>query len=260
MRTHRAGAIFLLSLTFSAGAEAQQRPRGGPGVGETHRFEFEYRRWRPELGSDLEVGGGPIYPNSDLGLGDKRQSEYRGVLRFSPAFKLRASYLPPLQYEGETSLARPLEFGGLLYPAQATVSTGMELEQGKGGVEVDFYHSRDGFLGVIAEYSRFEARPVLSSPSSGSASRPLRVALPTVGLIGRVYLTPRFSLTAEASGMKWVGKGGVITDFEGMATLHASPRFALGGGYRNLYARVVDGGDRGAFRLKGWFFSLAVRI
>jgi len=262
MKSLRAGAALLLSLGFSVGAGAQQRVAGKPGVGfgEGHRFEFEYRRWRPELGSDLEVSGPPIYPGSDLGLGDERQSEYRGYLRFSEAFKLRASYLPPLRYEGEATLTRPLAFGGVLYPAGATVTTTMELEQGKGGVEVDFYHSADGFLGVIAEYSRFEAIPVLASPSSGSASQTLRVALPTVGLVGRVYLTQRFSLTAEASGMKWEGRGGVITDFEGLATLHASPRFGLSGGYRNFYARVASNGDRGAFRLKGWFFSVAVRI
>jgi hypothetical protein len=255
-------ALLLFSLGLSAAALAQpgNRRSRNVGWGEVHRFEFEYRRWRPELGSDLEVGGGPIYPGSDLGLGEERQSEYRGFLRFSPAFKLRASYLPPLQYEGETAIARPLEFAGQTYPAQATLTTTMELEHTKGGIEVDFFRSRDGYLGVIGEYSRFQASPVLSSPSSGRASRALRVALPTVGLVGRVYLTPRLSLTAEASGMKWVGRGGVITDLEGVATIHASPRLGLSGGYRNLYARVADNGDRGAFRLKGWFFSVAVRI
>ena len=225
---------------------------------ENFRFELEYRRWRPKLIADLEVGGPPIYPSTDLGLGDERTNDYRGSLRLSPRLRIRGSYLKTLKYEGTQVLSRTLTYRGVTFLAGDTVTTAVQIDQFKGGISIEFLQSRDGFLGVTVDYSRLESRPSLQSAAAGTASGPLRVSLPTVGFVGRVYLTPRLVLTAEASGMKRESQG-VIAEFEGMATANINPRLGLAVGYRNFYARIAQDG-RAAYRLKGPFFSVTARI
>jgi hypothetical protein len=263
MRSPCRWAAFPVSLFIGLGcheAEAQGNGRrGNLGWEEIYRLEIEYRRWRPALVSDLEVGGGPVYPASDLGLGQRRVTEYRGGLRLHRSVRVRGSYIAPFSYLGQESLGRDISFGGASLPAGTVADTSIEVQHLRTGAEIDLLTSRDGLLGVVVDYSRWEARPVIASSLARGQSDPLRVALPTVGLLGKIYLHPRLSLSAEASGMRRATRG-VITEFEALARVNLSPRIGVATGYRNLYARVASGGDRGAFRLRGWFFSLALRL
>ncbi|MFQ5792477.1 MAG: hypothetical protein ACE5JI_18560 [Acidobacteriota bacterium] len=232
-----------------------------PGFGEESRFEIEIRRWRPALVSELELGGAstPVSPSQDLGVGDEREIEYRVFLRLARRLKVRGSRVA-FEYEGATSLGTGVSFAGLDFPPGAVVETTLPVEQIKGGVEVDLVSHPYGFLAVVADISRLEARPELVSADVGMASGgPIRVQLLTLGLRGRVYLTPALSLTAEASGMKRESEG-VITDVEGVITYNLSRNFALSFGYRNSYTRWNEGGDRATFRLRGNFFSVSFRI
>jgi hypothetical protein len=158
-------------LSAARGASAQQTAQP-----EKFRFELEYRRWRPTLISDLEFGGPPIYPSTDLGLGDERSNDYRGALRLSPRLRVRGSYLSTLKYEGTQVATRPLTYNGVTFQTGDTVTTTLQIDQFKGGISIEFLQSQDGFLGVTVDYSRLESRPVLQSPAAGTASGPLRVS------------------------------------------------------------------------------------
>jgi hypothetical protein len=226
-------------------------------MGEGNMFEFELRQWRPNFGSQLEVGGSLIRMEEDLGVQDEREFEYRGFLRFGRWVKVRGSGIR-LDYGGSSTLGREITFHQVTFPEGTTVETSMRIENIKGGVEVDIFALQEGFLAVVADYSSFKAKPISLSSPEAQAEKALDLALLTLGLKGRIYLTPALALTAEASGMKRESSG-VITDFEGVITYNLSRNLGVSFGYRNLYAKWLKEG-RATFRLEGYFFSGTVRF
>jgi hypothetical protein len=227
------------------------------GLGEGNRFEFEIRRWRPNFRSELQVGGPLIYVQDDLGVEDERDQEYRGYLRFGRWLKVHASVFK-VDFQGVSTLEREITFSSVTFSEGTEVLTSMTLEQIKGGVEVDIFALREGFLAVVADYSTFKLKPITLSSAENEAEETLEVALVTLGIRGRIYLTPGLALTAEATGMKKNGSG-VITDFEGVVTYNLSRNIGVSFGYRNYYAKWLKGG-RAVFRLKGYFFSGSIRF
>jgi hypothetical protein len=225
------------------------------GLGEEGRFEFEARRWRPKLSS--EFGDNPVFNlQDDLGVTDVKDQEYRILLRFGRWVKIRASGVS-LDYQANKVLENDISFTAVDFPAGTSVATSMKIQNIKGGVEVDLLALREGFFAVVADYSSFKATPVLSAPGA-EAGEVMEVALVTLGIRGRIYLTPAFALTAEATGMKRESSG-VITDFEGAATFNLSRNIGLTLGYRNLYCKWLKGG-RATFRLQGYYYGATIRF
>jgi hypothetical protein len=254
MKSSRLG-FYLAILVFSAGEASGQ----SIGLGEENRFEFEYRRWRPTLVSDWEVGNGTaIHPKEDLGVSDEDESDFRGFLRFGRWVKVRGSYVS-FDFQGSKTVEKDITLADITFPEGSNVDTSLKLQHYKVGVEVDILLLREGFLAVVADWSRTEARPILTSSETEANGGVLRVQLPTLGLKGRVYLTRGLALTVEASGMR-KGGSGVITDVEGVVTYSFSRNFGVSFGYRNLYTKWLDGDDRATFRLRGNFFSATVRF
>jgi hypothetical protein len=227
------------------------------GLGEGNRFELEIRRWRPEFRSELQVGGPLVDVNADLGVEDERTQEYRGFLRFGRWVKVHGSGFK-FDLQGLNTLERDITFSHVTFSEGTEVLTNMTLEQFKGGVEVDIFALREGFLAVVADYSSFKAKPINLSSADTEAEETLEVALLTLGLKGRLYLTPGLALNAEAAGMKKEGSG-VITDFEGSVIYNLSRNFAVSFGYRNFYAKWLKAG-RATFRIEGYFFSAIIRF
>lgn len=242
-------AVFVLTGDWAHGQTV--------GLGESNRFEFELRRWRPRFRSELKVDGDSIDPKEDLGLTDPRDFEYKGFVRFGRWVKIRGSGAV-FNFESTATLRREITYAGVTFPEATTVSTNMDLRFIKGGVEVDVYAFREGFVAVMADYAVFEAEPTIGVSEARSSAGKLEVKLPTVGLKTRLYLTPALALTVEGEGMK-KDDTGVITDFEGVVTYNLGRSFAVSFGYRNLYAKWLKDG-RATFRLEGYFFSGAIRI
>jgi hypothetical protein len=155
-------------------------------------------------------------------------------------------------------LERDITFSGVTFLEGTEVLTTMTLEHIKGGVEVDIFALTEGFLAVVADYSSFKAKPVALSSAEDDVEETLEVALITLGLKGRLYLTPGLALTAEATGMKKDGSG-VITDFEGVITYNLSRNIGVSFGYRNYYTKWLKEG-RATFRMEGYFFSGSIRF
>ncbi|MFX1417175.1 MAG: hypothetical protein ACFFC0_10210 [Promethearchaeota archaeon] len=220
-------------------------------------MEFEVRRWRPGLRSELAVAGPLFDLKSDLGVEDSRNQEYRGYIRFGRWLKVHASTFK-FNFRGLSTLERDITFSDATFLEGTEVSTVMTLQHIKGGVEVDILALREGFLAVVVDYSDFKAKPVNLSSADSSAEETLEMALPTLGLRGRIYLTPALALTAEATGMKRESTG-VITDFEGVVTYNLSRNIGVSVGYRNFYAKWLKQG-RAVFRMEGYFFSGTVRF
>lgn len=247
-------AVLVLSTEWVYGQQ-----RAAPvGIGEAARFEFELRRWRPNFRSEIKVGGDSIDPKADLGWEEPRDFEYLGFLRLGRWIKVRGSGTM-FKFDATKTLEREITYDGVTFPEGSTVESSMDLTYYKGGVEVEIYRFREGFISVFADYSVFEAEPILSSPEELAVNPGKQdIKLPTLGTKIKLYLTPSLGITLEGEGMK-KDDTGVITDWYAAASYSLGANFAVSFGYRNLYAKWLKGG-RATYRLKGYYFSGSIRL
>jgi hypothetical protein len=239
MRRRWLGLFFAILVLSAEWAYSQQR--AAPiGIGEQARFEFELRRWRPRFGSEIKVGGDSIDPKEDLGWSDPRDFEYTGFLRLGRWIKIRGSGTL-FKFEAAKTLEREISYGGATFQEGTTVASNMDLAFYKAGVEVEVFKFREGFISFFADYSVFEAEPIIESTEEGIVNAGKQdIKLPTFGTKIRFYLTPALAITLEGEGMKKDGTG-VITDWYAAATYSLGNNFAVSFGYRNLYAKWLKG-------------------
>ncbi len=260
------GLLVLAFLFFSSSPSVAQMPaKRNPNMGENYRVEFQFRTWRSDLISELRlsgngVPGSTVDPFEDLGLENERIYDYHFGVRIQRRIKLRGSWMK-VKYLGEKAAESALCLSGLCVPQGGAVSTTLELEESRGGAEVDLLSGDYGFLAIAGEYGRFEARPTFES-GTASAGEPLRIDFPLFGVKGRAYLTPALGLTIEGMGWKSESEG-VWTDFDASATYSAGRNLGLSYGYRNSYYRfksIEPAGDRAVMRLRGQYFAVTVRF
>lgn len=255
--------VVLISSPVASFAQAR---RGSANMGEIYTAEFEFRRWRADLASEIRLsgGGGPgstLDTAADLGLPSERIWDYHLGVRLLKRLKIRGSWYK-VDYFGESISSEERAVAGLEVPAGATLASAFELEEQRVGAEFDVFQGLYGYLAIVGEFARFNARPSFESSGEVASQEALRIQLPVFGAKGRVYLTPALSLTVEAVGMKRQSEG-VMTNFEAQATYNAIPNLGFSYGYRNSYNRVKnieESGDRAVFRLRGQYFGVSVRF
>jgi hypothetical protein len=269
MALSRYGRASLVAMAFtvaalvSSGALAQAPPN----MGEQSRVEFEVRRFRSDLVSELRLST-PLVPGTslddvetDLGLPVERIWDYHFAIRLMSRLKLRGNWFK-VKYEGMTVPTSEICVAGLCTPPGEELDSTMEMEQTRGGAEFNLVNSPYAILAVVGEYGRFRTTTSFASPEGSRSPEPLQLDLPLFGLKGRVYLTPSLGLTVEGVGMKSDSEG-VWTDFDASATYSATPNFGLSYGYRNTYIRyksIETVGDRAVIRLRGQYFAATVRF
>jgi hypothetical protein len=260
-------SLFAAALSFlAAGMLPAQVQRGNPNMGEGGRAEFELRRWRSDLVSELRLSdsgaaGTTVQAVEDLGLPTERTWDYHFAIRFSRRLKARGNWFK-VRYDGQAIPGEELCIGGLCTPAGSELSTGLELEMVRAGLEFDLVEGDYGFLAVVGEYGRFDLRTEFESAAGSVPPGQERMELPMFGIKGRVYLTPALALTVEGVGMKRESEG-VMTDFDVSGTYNMVKNLAISYGYRNSYNRfrpLEDVGDRATVRLRGQYFSVIVRF
>jgi hypothetical protein len=260
--------ISLLAAALSlatAGLAPAQRQRANPNLGESGHVEFEVRKWRSDLVSELRLSGlgapgTTLDPSEDLGLPAVRTWDYHFAVRLSRRLKARGNWFK-VRYDGTTVPEGELCTAGLCTPAGGELSTGLDVEMTRAGVEFDVLEGDYGFVAVVGEYARFDLRSSFES-SAGAASPEAKIQLPLFGVKGRAYLTPSLAVSVEAVGMKRESEG-VMTDFDASATYNMVKSLAVSYGYRNSYNRfkpleVI--GDRATVRLRGQYFAVTVRF
>ena len=260
MKLARMGLCLMFLLLFLVPASAQQRFRRASGAGELYRVEIEYRSWNAKLISELEVG--PDSTNvslaDDLGLPDKRINVFMGAARLISWLKVRGSYLKQ-EYASSATIRRDLTIDGVTFVALTPVDTAAILQYTTIGAEGDLYASGSFVFSVVGDYTRFRTETQLNGADGTEADLGQReLGLLTLGMKVRVYMTPKFAVTGEASGMKKGGTG-VLTNLDALATYNFNQNFGVSFGYQHRYARI-DQGDREVFRLKGSYFGVSVRF
>ncbi|MGE0449186.1 MAG: hypothetical protein AB7Q29_06325 [Vicinamibacterales bacterium] len=266
-------AYLLVALALTAApAYAQFTPRSlsDPATGERYHIEGEVNLWAP--GADavissvgLGIPGTNINLKNDLGLTDQRMSDVRLVLRPFKKHKLRFQYTP-IQYQQQADLVRDVVFQGQLYRVGLPVNSSLDWKAYRFSYEYDFlYHDR-WFAGVLLDAKYTDVFASLRSPVNYETIH-ARAPIPTIGGIGRYYVVPNISITAELSGFKIpdsVAKDVEVQahylEFDMYGTVNFTNNFGAKLGYRAVDVLVVPTNDRYSFQLKGLYFGGVARF
>ena len=258
--------LWVLSLLVSSGTSAfAQARRPSRNLGEQGRVEVELRRWRSDLDSELRFSvpgtlGSDFDPVADLGLPAERLFDFHFGVRVVERLRIRFNWFK-VTYNADTVTSQALIIDGDFYGSGSVVTSFLELEQRRGGLEFDLVRGEYGWLAVIGEWARLEANNAYRSNDADTTIPPVRMSLPLFGLKTRIYLTPALAVSVEGLGMKRETIG-VMTDFDTSITYNAIPNLALSYGYRNSYNRFKEDEPeaRTIYRLKGQYFGVTVRF
>jgi len=271
MRTRVARSlVFCVVMLSAATAHAQYgfRRTSNRATGETYRVEIGGAFWNPTpdiLISSEQFGlvGDPIDFVDDLGVEKKRHTQLRVVLRPGTKHKFRFEYTP-LKYQAEGAIARDVVFNGIRFPVELPVATDLSWRAFRFGYEWDFLYLDRGFVGLLLEAKYTDVEATLSNVIDTEFVR-ARAPIPAIGVIGRGYVAPSFSITGEFSFFKW--PGGIVEDTDGRyydfdlyGTMNFSDNVGVQGGYRSFDVFYRVDNDEGQFTMKGLYFGGVVRF
>jgi hypothetical protein len=257
-------------LASPARAQYGVRSLSDPATGETYHVEVGGYFWNPTPEISItsqsltrDALGTPIDFVTDLGIEQTRFKQLKVVLRPGRKHKFRFEYTP-IHYEAEGTLKREVIFNGQRYNVSLPVATDLQWKAYRFVYEFDFVYRDRGFVGLLLETKYTDVRAQLSNvlvTEFVSAKAPI----PTIGVIGRGYVTPNISITGELSGL---GTGGLFgedyrahyVDFDLYGTVNFSDNFGAQLGYRTLNVFYHVKKDEGDLVLKGIYFGGVARF
>jgi hypothetical protein len=246
----------LLVLAGSRPAEAQQTPVA----------ELGMMFWKPtpelRLSTDALAAAdvNEVDFVQEFGIEDKYFPEFR--LTLGRKHKFRTSFVT-FNYTPEAIITRRITFRGQTFNIGAPAAADIKWKLYRFGYEWDIVSGGGGFVGLVADlkYNRVEASidsPLLSAAAATDVTAPI----PTIGGIGRGYLSPNVSITAEFSGIN-IGRDadeGKLYDFDLYGTVTAGRNFGVQAGYRSVIVDYVVDSDSGVLKMKGLYLGAAVRF
>ena len=254
-------------------AHAQFRPRiiTEPTVGEKYHIEGAVELWFPTAdlvvtssGSGALSGlqGSAIDAKRDLGLSDKMLPQLEFIGRPSKNHKFRVQFIP-IKYTQSTTLTTDIKFNGQLYRLGVPVNSTLDWKAARFGYEYDFVTFTRGFVGFIIEAKYTDVRVDLASPFQTEFAH-ARAPIPAIGGIGRVYVVPQVSISAEVTGFKLPDTienryAAHYVDVDVYGTFNATNNVGIKGGYRSLDLGYLVKEDSGSFKIKGAYVGVVVR-
>jgi hypothetical protein len=253
-------------------AEAQYGTRqvgGGDGgaVGERYHVEFGAFFWPPTpdlvvSSEQFGIPGSDIDAVGDLGFEEKRFRDFRVVLRPSRKFKFRLGYTP-ISYESETTLQRTIIFNGQRYDVGLPINAGLDWKAWRFGLEWDFIYRSRGFLGFIADVKYTDMQVRIDTPvGSLSEFTRVRVPVPGIGGIGRVYPLRNLAITGEITGFRLTlgDDDGRYFEYDFSGTYNFTHNVGVRAGWRSVDLSYNVDLDSGQLKLSGWYFGGLVRF
>ena len=254
-------ALCFTALTIDARrADAQVLPA------EDHVVELGVMFWTPSpeltLSTDDLAGSNVDEVDfvQEFGIEDKMFPEFRATIGRSHKFRL--SYVS-VQYDEETTLQRTIVFQGRTFEVNVPASADIKWDLWRFGYEWDFVSRERGFFGLLAEVKYNKVEASIDSPALTSAATTDQTApVPTIGVIGRGYVAPMFSITGEFSGLSISRDEFDVSffDFDLYGTLSFGRHVGVQGGYRSVVADYVIDEDAGDLKLQGPYFGGVVRF
>jgi hypothetical protein len=238
-----------------------------PAVAAAQRIELDAQYWGPAIGAEAKIEGGPLPGTAfdfkkDLDIDDEPLVDLRLHLFTGPNSRLRLAYTRA-NYEGDTILARTIEFNGTVYPVATRVLS-----------ELDLHYARLGWIwqlpvipgtlrvGPVLEAKAFVASATLEARQTAPALREterLAIVIPTAGLALDASPHPRVELFAEVSGLT-LGDPGHVVDAEAGVRVRLVSFLTITGGYRFFEARGEEDRSFARLRLSGPFVGAAFRF
>jgi hypothetical protein len=264
----------LTSAAMPAQAQFAVRGSDDRATGERYHVELGGFYWNPdptllvrsEALTEARIGSTIDFVN-ELGFEQKRFGQIKAVLRPAKKHKFRFEYTP-IKYENPNAvLTRDIVFNGQLFRISLPVAAEMHWKAYRFGYEYDLIYRSRGFFGIIleAKYTDVEARLSQFALGLEEFAR-ARAPIPSIGAIGRVYVVPNISITAEVSGFKLPEsidedyKAHYI-DFDLYGTVNFTDHFGGQLGYRSFDVfYLIDDEDEGTLKLKGLYFGGVVRF
>lgn len=270
-RVARTAAAFAAVLLFSVPAAAQYgaRTAQSSAVGDRYAIEASAGWWNPEpeaiiSSESLGIPGDDINLALDLGVVKKRIPDLKLTLRPGTKHKFRFNYLP-LKYSAEAVVQREFVFNAQRYRIGLPVNTTADLTTFRIGYEYDFIYRDRGFLGVLLDvkYTNVDVR--LDSPI-GSEFTSQVAPIPTIGIVGRGYIVPNFSITGEVSFFsipdnlaEQIEADGRYLDYDFYGTFNFNRNVGAQAGIRSIDVTYVQDRDSGTLNFTGLYFGAVVR-
>lgn len=244
-------------LCLAGGANAQDSP-------ENYHVELGVMFWKPSPEVVISSGraGTPIDFISQFAIEDKRFREFRVVLKPARNHKLRYSKVP-ITYSGSATLNQRTTFQGQTYNAGVPTTAELKWDLMRYGYEWDPIATARGFAGVFADLKYNKLNAQLSAPSPvGTQSFERNVAVPTIGGIGRGYLSQYTSITGEFTALKFNKSSfnAKFYDFDVYATANFGRYVGAQVGYRAVTVDYIVDDDTGNLKVKGRYIGGVIRF
>jgi hypothetical protein len=270
-RVATASAFCLLFGLIATPARAQYGAKAPSdrATGETYHVEVGGYIWNPTPDIAITSESLPGIPGSridfvkDLKIEKTRFKQLKIVLRPATKHKFRFEYTP-ITYEAVGSLTADIVFNGIRYPLTFPVATNLQWKAYRFGYEWDFVYRDRGFVGLLLEAKYTEVEATLSNILATEFVR-ARAPIPAIGVIGRAYIVPNISVTAEFSGIR-LPEGidddyrAKYFDFDLYGTVNFTDNFGAQAGYRSFDVLYKVKGDEGELNLKGLYFGGVARF
>jgi hypothetical protein len=228
--------------------------------------ELEGGYWFTNLDGEVEVSDGlagtMVDLEDDLNV-DETEGVPQGRLKFNtgPNSNIKFSYVK-LNYEGEGTLTRTVNFAGTSFTSGARVDS--EFDAQYFGLDWTWYalNTDDGRfkLGPMLGVKGMVAETSINAPGLGvSESEDFSGAVPTVGAAMEYRVADPVSVFASASGLP-AGNRGHFFDAEAGAKWHMTQNWDLSAGYRVINVKVDNDDDEGKLNIGGPFAALTLKF
>lgn len=273
---------FIVGASSPARAQFQPRPLNDPATGETYRIEGAAGFWFPSAqivvaSESLGIRGTAIDLKQDLALQDARFPSLQLALRPTRHSKFKLQYIP-IAYDATGTLARDIVFNGQRYRIGLPVNASINWKAYRFGYEYDVVVLNRGFVGAVLDIKYTDMNVRLRSPVLDEFVE-AKAPIPSVGGIGRFYVVPNISVTAEMTGFSlgWLPASlvkdnqGHYIDFDIFGTLNFTNHIGVQAGYRSLdvgYALktttpaqcpALPSGNSGCLTLRGPYLGVVAR-
>jgi len=249
--------LFAGILCLAGPASAQDSP-------ENYHIELGAMYWKPSPQVVISSGraGTPIDFVGQFSIEDTRFREFRVVLKAAPKHKLRYSTVP-IKYSGSATLTQSITFQGQTFSAGVPATAELKWTLMRFGYEWDLISTNMGFAGVFADlkYNKMNAQ-LSADPPVGTQTFERNVAVPTIGGIGRAYLSQFTSVTGEFTALKLnrSSLNAKVYDFDVYGTANFGRYIAVQVGYRSLTVDYIVDDDTGNLKMKGPYIGGVLRF
>ncbi len=271
---YRATPVLCLACLLAASPASAQYGFGGglsdPATGETYHIEIGGFLWNPTptvliTSESLGIIGSQIDFVEDFDIDKATFRQLKVVLRPGRKHKLRFEYTPIRYSNDAATLSRTIIFNGQRFDIALPVTTELKWNAMRFGYEWDFIYRDRGFVGLLLEAKYTDVEASIENRFVGREFVSAKAPIPAIGVIGRGYIVPNVSITAEFSAFKLPERidedyGGKFYDFDLYGTVNFSDHFGAQVGYRSIVVFYRVDEDEGDLKLKGLYFGGVVRF